>query len=86
MDKKSRVTQILFQIKEQTDELLDNETTEDMTAEEIVVLSTEIVTSSRVATIDYTSPVGQVDRTKVTFMLDDEFQFPLFGEEYYEED
>ena len=86
MDKKERVSRILAGIKEQAEELLDNEMTEEMTAEEIVVLATEVTTGSPVTTIEYEQPIGIVDRSRVTFMLDDEFEFPLFAEEYYEDD
>lgn len=85
MEKKSKVAQILTSIKDQTEELLDNESTEEMSAEEIVVLATELVVNSPVTTIEYSSIVGTVDRSKVSFMLDDEFEFPLFTEEEYDE-
>lgn len=82
---RDKVAQILLQIKDQTDELLDSEATEVMSAEEIVVLATELVTSSPVTTIDYGTPIATVDTTQVTFMLDDEFEFPLYGEAYEED-
>lgn len=86
MEKKDQVDHILFKIKEQADELLDNHVAEDLSAEELVVLCIEIITSSPVSTIEYSSPIGTVDTKRVTIMLGDDFEFPLFGEEYYEED
>lgn len=86
MDKKDKVNQILSNIKDQAEELTDDLNTDSMSAEEIVVLATEITLSMPVSSIEYTQPIGIVDRSRVTFMLDEEFEFPLFGEEYYGED
>jgi hypothetical protein len=86
MDKSERVLKILTQIKEQAEELLDSGHVESMTAEEIVTLATEMTTFIPVTTMEYTQPIGIVDRNRATFLLDDEFEFPLFGDEYYEED
>lgn len=85
MNKKDKVGQILFQIKQQSEELLDNESTEEMSAEELVVLATELVTSNPVTTITYSSPVGTVDRDKVSFMIDETYDLPLFEGIDYEE-
>lgn len=85
MDKKDKVNQILSNIKDQAEELTDDLNTDSMSAEEIVVLATEITLSMPVSSIEYTQPIGIVDRSRVTFMLDEEFEFPLFGEEYYGE-
>jgi len=81
MDKRDKVAQVLLQLKDQADELLDSDATSEMTAEEIVVLATELVTSSPVTTIEYGQPIASVDRSQVTFMLDEEFEFPLYGED-----
>lgn len=86
METRDKVAQILLRIKDQTDELLDNEMLSEMTAEEIVVLATELVTSTPVTTIEYGTPIATVDRSQVSLMLDEEFEFPLYGEKYYEED
>jgi hypothetical protein len=86
MDKKDKVNQILSNIKDQAEELTDDLNTDSMSAEEIVVLATEITLSMPVSSIEYTQPIGIVDRSRVTFMLDEEFEFPLFGDTYYEEE
>lgn len=86
MDRKDKVLKILSQIKDQAEELLDNENVEEMTAEEIVVLATEMATFMPVTVLEYSQPVGVVDRERVSFMLDDEYEFPLFGDVYYEDD
>lgn len=84
MEKKDAVSTLLLKIREQADELLDNDNV-DLTAEEIVVLSVELVTSSPVTTIEYTMPVGRVDRNNMTFVLEDDFEIPIYGDESYEE-
>jgi hypothetical protein len=86
MDKEDKVNQILSKIKETTEELLEDINTAELTAEETVIVATEMTLNYPITTIEYTQPIGIVDRTKVTFMLDDEFEFPLFGDEYYEEE
>lgn len=85
MQKKDRVINLLSQIKDQAEELCDNENTDAMTAEEIVILATEMTTFMPVTRIEYTQPIGIVDRSKVTFMLDEEYDVPLYVEEYYED-
>jgi len=85
MDKKDEVIQILSSISDLLDDIVDDPETAGMSAEELVILATEMVINSPVTTIEYSSPVGTVDRERVTFVLDDEFEFPLFGDVYYEE-
>lgn len=87
MSKKDKVTQIIGEISEQAEELVDDDNTELMSAEEIVILSTELVTGGQVTSITYSSPLAEVDRSRMSFMLDDEYEFPIYGaEEIYEED
>ena len=86
MGKKDRVSQILAGIREQAEELLENESTEEMTAEEIIVLATEMTTYTPVTMIEYEQPIGRVDRERVSFMIDEEFELPLFSDEEYYED
>lgn len=83
MDKRiTKIKILLAKIHAQIDELLANESTEDMSAEEILVLATELTTSSIITTIEYTSPVATIDRTQVSFDLGDDYAVPLFGDEH----
>lgn len=88
MDKQDEVDRLLAHIKEQADEILEDPESEPLSAEEIVVIAAELTLGTPIITIEYSSPIGQVDRSRVTVMINEEFdlQFPLFGEEYYEED
>jgi hypothetical protein len=85
MNKKDKVFQILTTIKDRTDELLEDENTSELTAEETVIIATEMTLNYPITTIEYTQPIGIVDRSRVSFMLDEEFDVPLFEGEDYEE-
>lgn len=84
MERDDRINQLLMEIKHQIEEIKTSEVSEYLTEEEIIVLATEIVTSSIVETVQYASPIGMVDRTRVSFMLDDQYEFPIYweGESY----
>jgi hypothetical protein len=81
MEKNDRISQLLLQIKQQIDELLEGGSADFLTEEEIVILATEIVTSTPFNAIEYSSPMATVDRTKVSFMLDETYEMPIYGED-----
>jgi hypothetical protein len=81
MNKRTTIKILLAKINEQIDELLDNESTEDMSAEEILVLATELVTSNIVTTISYNSPVGSVNKADVSWDLGDDYVIRLQGDD-----
>lgn len=81
MSKKDKVLQIIRDIASQAEELADDDNTDSMSAEEIVILSTEIITGGQVTSIEYKSPIAQVDRSQVSFMLDEETEWPIYGAE-----
>lgn len=87
MNKRDKIDQILALVKEQTDEFLEVEEITGMTEltpEELIVAAVEIVTGQSVTTIDYTSPLATVDRSNMSFMLDDEIQIPIYSTEQEE--
>lgn len=86
MNKQDEIDLIIEQIREQAKELSDDMNTESMSAIEIVVLATELSMNMPVTSIQYTQPIGIVDTSKVSFMLDEEFEFPLYEEAYEEQD
>lgn len=87
MDKKEKINRILTNIRFQIDELLENESTLDMTAEEVVNLATELATVSPIdESVTYTSPVGQVDLSQVTFVGPDEYPFFIGGGDHEDTD
>lgn len=90
MDKLDKIMELIAKIKDEAGQLEAIDETEHMSAEEIVVMATETVTNQPVMTIKYTSPVGVIDRARVTFHMVDYmgevYDFPLFGEEHYGED
>lgn len=81
MDKKTEVISLINAIKEQAEELVDDYNTDGMTAEEIVVAATEMMLNIPVTTMEYAQPIGMVDRQRVSFMLDETYDFPLFPDE-----
>ena len=84
MNKRDKIDQILALVKEQTEEFLEVEEITGMTeltAEELVIAAIEIVTSQSVTTIQYSSPVAQVDRSTMSFMLDNEIEIPIYSPE-----
>ncbi len=78
MNRDERIAQLLLQIKQQIEEITASEASEFLTEEEIVVLATEITTSVPLNIVQYNSPIATVDRTQVSFMLD-EFEIPIYG-------
>jgi hypothetical protein len=87
MNKKTKIQSLINAIREQAEELADDSNTDSMSAEEIVVTATEMILNTPVTSIEYSQPIGIVDRQKVSFMLDEDIAFELFPEEeeYWEE-
>ena len=89
MNKRDKIDHILALVKEQTEEFLELEDIagiSDLSASELVVAAVEIVTTNIVTTVHYISPVGQVDRSNVSFMIDDELEVPIYSTEYEDSD
>ena len=89
MNKRDKIDQILALVKEQTEEFLEVEEITGMTEltpEELVIAAIEILTSQSVTTIQYSSPVARVDKTQLSFMLDDEIEIPIYTKEKENED
>lgn len=86
MNKRDRIDYILSLIKDQTEEFLEAEevTGFELSPEELIVAAVEIVTNHPVTKMEYSSPVGKVDRERVSFMIDDDLDIPLSG--FEEED
>jgi hypothetical protein len=89
MNKRDKIDYILALVKEQIDEFLELEDLagiSDLSASELVVAAVEIVTTNIVTTVHYISPVGQVDRSNVSFMIDDELEVPIYSTQDEESD
>jgi hypothetical protein len=89
MNKRDKIDRILALVKEQTEEFLELEDMagiSDLSASELVVAAVEIVTTNIVTTVHYISPVGQVDRSNVSFMIDDELEVPIYSTQDEEPD
>jgi hypothetical protein len=89
MNKRDKIDHILALVKEQTEEFLELEDLagiSDLSASELVVAAVEIVTTNIVTTVHYISPVGQVDRSNVSFMIDDELEVPIYSTEHEDSD
>lgn len=83
MNKDLKIDLILSKVKEKIEELdsYQDPEIEVMTAEEMVLLAMNLVTFGQV-TQDYTMPVGIVDRTQVTFALDEDIEFDIGDKEH----
>jgi hypothetical protein len=77
---------ILDQIQKQLLELIAVEEIQELTAEELVVLATEMATGLPVTTIEMGQPIGQVDRDRACFVIDEDLVYPLYGDRYYEQE
>jgi len=89
MNKRDKIDYILALVKEQIEEFLELEDLagiSDLSASELVVAAVEIVTTNIVTTVHYISPVGQVDRSNVSFMIDDELEVPIYSTQDEESD
>lgn len=84
MDKKDKINLILSKIKETAEELADDGNIAELTAEETVIIATEMTVNHPITTIEYTQPIGIIDRERVSFMLDEEYDIPLYGDPYEE--
>lgn len=67
MDTKEEIDLILLKVSEQAHEIADQIEPDLMSAEEIVVAAVEIVTSTPVTTIEYSSPIATIDKDTVMF-------------------
>jgi hypothetical protein len=89
MNKRDKIEYILALVREQIEEFLELEDIagiSDLSASELVVAAVEIVTTNIVTTVHYISPVGQVDRSNVSFMIDDELEVPIYSTQDEESD
>jgi len=85
---RDRIDYLLSLVKEQIDEFLETEliTNMNLTEEEIIVAAMEVVLRQSVMTVEYSSPVGRVDRDNVSFMLDKNVEVTLTSTEEVEDD
>jgi len=83
MERHEEVLRLLKEIQSQAEELLSNENLYDLSASEIIVLAAELLTGLPVTTIEYSQPIGIVDRERTLFILDEDTAYPLFGDVYY---
>jgi hypothetical protein len=90
MNKRDRIDYLLSLIKEKTEELIDDELFrhDEFTAEELVVACVELVLAESVHKVKYSSPVGKVDTTNISFMVHDQVVIHITqeGESYEDED
>ena len=85
---RDRIDYLLSLVKEQIDEFLETEliTNMNLTEEEIIVAAMEVVLRQSVMTVEYSSPVGRVDRDNVSFMLDKNVEVTLTSTEEVDDD
>jgi EAL domain-containing protein (putative c-di-GMP-specific phosphodiesterase class I) len=67
---------------EELENILENESLQELTAEDTIQLALEIVTNSSVDNPITKKPlVAEINREHVQFVIDDTFQVPLYGGE-----
>ena len=78
MNKLEQVEMLLDQVREKVLELLDyeDENIDQINSTELVILALNLLTYGTIQQ-EYNSPLGIVDTTKVSFMLDEEFEVPI---------
>lgn len=86
MTKKDRIQYILNLMVEELENILENESLRDLSAEDIVQLALEVSTNNITQPSVKKPMVAEIDRNKVQFVIDDEFQVPLGGELITEDD
>jgi hypothetical protein len=79
MNKRDKIDYLLSLIKEQTDEFLETELISSMnlSEEELITAAMEVVLRQSVMTIEYSMPIGKVDRDNVSFVIDKNIQIAL---------
>lgn len=90
MNRRDKIDYLLSLIKEKTDELLNDEqflAGEDFTAEELLSVCAGIILSQSIPRIEYSSPVGRVDKGNVSFRIDDNIEIDIspVGDDYEED-
>ena len=79
MNKKQKIQLLLKQIEEKVSELLeyDDPEVEVMSAEETILLASSMVTQGQGPSIKYSQPIGIVDTSRASFVLDENFEVNL---------
>jgi hypothetical protein len=79
MNKRDKIDYLLSLIKEQTDEFLETDLISSMnlSEEELITAAIEVVLRQSVMTVEYSMPIGKVDRDNVSFVIDKNIQIAL---------
>lgn len=82
MNRLSKIHYILSLMEDQVDEIINEESLEDLSAEEVVQLAFEL-SINQVFNLpkNYSSPLATVSKDQMQFVIDEEFQIPVWSEE-----
>lgn len=78
MNKEQRIQYILNLVAEEIEQLLADDSI-SLTAEDTVQLALEMVINSTTESIPKKPLVAEIDREQVQYVIDEEFQIPLYG-------
>ena len=83
MERLSKIQYILSLMSDNIDEIINEESLEDLSPEEVVQLSLELSINQifNLPEVKHSSPLATVSKEQAQFVIDDEFQIPLWSEE-----
>lgn len=87
MNRLSKIQYILSLIEDQVTEILNEESLEDLSPEEVIQLAFELsINQVFNQPTNFTTPLATVSKDQMQFVIDEDFAVPLWTEEEYDED
>lgn len=82
MNRLSKIHYILSLMNGEIDDIINEESLEDLSAEEVIQLAFELsVNQVFNSPTNYSSPLATVSKDQMQFVIDEEFQIPVWSEE-----
>jgi hypothetical protein len=84
MDRVFEIQRLLNKVVEELTDVLNTPVNDSLSPEECIQLAFEIVTNEESEPRVYSPLVAEIDKESVVFVIDEEFQIPLYMEEPYD--
>jgi hypothetical protein len=84
MDRVFEIQRLLNKVAEELTDVLNTPANDSLSPEECIQLAFEIVTNEESEPRVYSPLVAEIDKESVVFVIDEEFQIPLYMEEPYD--
>ena len=84
MDRVFEIQRLLNKVAEELTDVLNTPENDSLSPEECIQLAFEIVTNEENEPRVYSPLVAEIDKESVVFVIDEEFQIPLYMEEPYD--